>query len=314
MRTFFLTFCCLGLLLTGCKKSETPTPATPPTPAKTVNDIKLTVSQPTMPLSTFDIGNYSFQSVMVGNSIYFGNYSNSGKPQFFVRYDLGSNTFSSPLAKSSNVCACGYMSKLVTDGNTIFYIANDATKYTPSSNTWANLNYPATAKNNGGEAGIAYYNGKVYFVGGRTPSNVFKYYAISQDSWFTAPNYLYATSESEVAVYKDRLYVLGGEGAEKKMAFFSTASNTWTALKDLPFNLNTSYQTIYSAVLGDNLFVLQGSKVYVYDLVKDEWAANPIAVSGMPSYGSLFSNGQKLYVAGKNSSNLPTLSVLDVTQ
>ncbi|ULH15868.1 hypothetical protein MF271_04320 [Deinococcus sp. KNUC1210] len=300
-----------ALLLAACGGGST----TPPPPASNpVDNLTITAKQLSVPVTSYDIGNYSFQSVMVGNSIYFANYSNTAKSQFFARYDISSNTFSSPLAVSNNVCGCGYMSKLVSDGTNIFYIANDATKYTASSNTWTAINYPATAKDNAGEAGVAYANGKIYFVGGRTPSTLFKYYNIAANSWFTGPNYLYATNRSEVAAYKDNIYVLGGSGAETKMASFSTTTNVWTALKDLPFSANTSYENAYSAVLGDDLYVLQGQSVYIYDLVNNVWAKNPITLSTVPSGNSstLFSNGIKLYIAGKNSSNIPQVYELTV--
>lgn len=304
----FLAFL-LVVLLASCKKSNDLSTS----PQKTVNDIVLTPNQLNVPISSYDTGPYPIQSVLVGNSIYFGNWSNTAKAQFFVRYDLTSNIFSSALAKSSNVCGCGYSSHLVSDGTNIFYIANDATKYTASTNTWTTLTYPTTAKDNAGEAGVVYYNGNVYFVGGRTPSTLFKYYSISQDKWFTSPNYFYSTTSSEMAVYKDRIYVLGGQGARQKMAYFSSTSNIWTAVKDIPFEVSSSYGNVFSAVLGDNLYLRQGPSIYIYDLVNDTWATNPITLSGLPNDGNLFSNGQKLYISGKNTSNIPVVTELAVS-
>ncbi|MBD2701052.1 hypothetical protein IC229_10435 [Spirosoma sp. BT702] len=306
MKAFF--FVLLVLLIAGCKKKEDSTPVTPEI---TVNDIVLTPKQLGVPITTFDAGNYPILSVLVGNSIYFGNWSNTAKAQFMVRYSISSNTFSSALAKSSNVCGCGYSSRLVSDGTNIFYIANDATKYTASSNTWANITYPTTAKDNNGEAGVGYYNGNIYFVGGRTASNLFKYYTISQDKWFTAPNYPFATNRSQIVAYKDRLYVLGGENAKRKISYFSTTSNTWTTLQDATFDINTSYESTYAAVLGEYLYLLQNDSIYVYDIQKDVWAAQPIKLEGLPSYGNLFSDGQKLFIAGKNTANIPV--VFEVT-
>ena len=305
MKLLFFFFLLLGIA--ACKKSDD----TPAVPEKTVNDIVLTPKQSGVPITTYDTGPYPLQSVLVGNNIYFGNYSNTAKPQFFVRYSLSSNSFSSALAKSSNVCGCGYSSKLVSDGTNIFFIANDATKYTASSNVWSNITYPSTAQDNNGEAGVGYFNGNIYFVGGRTQSTLFKYYSISQDKWFTAPNYLYATNRSQISAYKDRLYVLGGEGAKRKMAYFSTATNTWTAVKDLVFDVYSSYESTFSAVLGDYLYLLQNGSVYIYDIAKDEWAKDPVKIDGLPSYANLFSDGQKLYIPGKNSSNIPV--VFEVT-
>ncbi|WP_420150936.1 hypothetical protein [Spirosoma sp.] len=307
MKPFLVSM--LVLFIVGCKKSD----ETPAVPEKTVNDIVLTPKQLSVPISTYDTGPYPIQSVLVGNNIYFGNWSNTAKPQFFVRYNLASNSFSSALAKSSNVCGCGYSSHLISDGTNIFYIANDATKYTAASNTWANLTYPATAKDNAGEAGVVYYNGNIYFVGGRTPSTLFKYYSISQDRWFTSPNYLFPTTSSEMAVYKDRIYVLGGQGAKQKMAYFSTNTNVWTALKDVPFEVSSSYGNVFSAVLGDYLYLLQGQSIYIYDLNKDIWATEPIKFEGLPSYGNLFSDQQKLYISGKNGANIPVVTEITVS-
>ncbi|GAB3706573.1 hypothetical protein GCM10027592_40180 [Spirosoma flavus] len=298
-----LCFVLLLALIISCKKGED----TATTPEKTVNDVTVTAKQLGVPLSTFDTGPYPLQSVLVGNSIYFGNYSNTAKAQFFVRYSIASNSFSSSLAKSSNVCGCGYSSKLVSDGTNIFFIANDATKYTASSNAWSAINYPTTAKDNNGEAGVGYYNGNIYFIGGRTPSTLFKYYSIGQDKWFTAPNYPFATNRSQVAVYKDRIYAIGGENAQRKVAYFSTATNTWTTLQDTKFDVSSSYESNFAAVLGDYLYLLQNGAVYVYDIAKDAWSTEPIKIDGLPSYGNLFSDGQKLYIAGKNTSNIPVV-------
>ncbi|THF88714.1 hypothetical protein E7T09_05925 [Deinococcus sp. KSM4-11] len=297
-----LVYALLGLVSCGTS-SPNPTPK----PTKTVNDIVLTATQLSLPLSTYDAGPYPMLSVLVGNSIYFGNWSNTANTQFFTRYNITSNTFSSPLAVSANVCGCGYSSKLVSDGVNIFYIANGATKYTASSNVWTNINYPSTAQDNAGEAGVTYYNGNLYYLGGRTPSNLFKYYSIAQDSWFTAPNYLYATNRSQMAVYKDRIYALGGEGATKKMAYFSATTSTWTPLSDTPFTVASEYNSAYTAVLGDDLYILQGDSIYIYDLLKDVWATAPAKISGLPAYANLFSDGQNLYIAGKNSSNIPAV-------
>ncbi|AUD05266.1 Kelch repeat-containing protein [Spirosoma pollinicola] len=303
MKTFFIGLCIL--FLAGCKKSDDP--------LKTVNDITLMANPLSVPISSYDAGPYVLQSVLVGNSVYFGNWSNTAKTQFFVRYDLSANSFSSALTKSTNVCGCGYSSHLISDGTNIFYIANDATKYTASSNTWSTLTYPTTAKDNAGEAGVVYYNGNIYFVGGRTPSTLFKYYNISQDKWFTSPNYLYPTTSSEMAAYKDRIYVLGGQGAKKKMAYYSTTANTWTAVNDAPVEISSNANTIFSAILGDYLYLLQGQSVYIYDIANDTWAANPIMLSGLPNSANLFSNGQKLYITGKNTSNIPVVTELTVS-
>lgn len=303
-----LWFFACSLLIMACSGDEENIP-----PEKTVNDIDLVLQQRSMPLSSFDIGPYPVLSILVGNSIYFANYSNTAKPQFFVRYSLQNNTFSSPLAVSTNVCGCGYSSRLVSDGTNIFYIANDATKYTASNNNWSNTSYPATAKDNNGEAGVGYLNGNIYFIGGRTESTLFKYYSISQNQWFTLSNYLYATSRSQVIAYKDRLYVLGGANATQKMAYFSVSDNSWTPLPDTPFEINTSYGDTYAAVLDDHLFLLQGDKMQIYDLIKNIWADTPVSMAGLPSYANLFSDGQKLYIAGKNASNVPIVLDVNIT-
>ncbi len=303
-----LLLCVTLLWLIGCAKDED---AGSP-PEKTVNDVVLTAKPFNVPVTGFDIGPYSFHSVMVGNAIYFASNSNTAKPQFFTRYDINSNAFSAALAKSPNVCGCGYSSRLVTDGTNVFYIANDATRYVASSNTWQTLSFPTTAKDNHGEAGAAYFNGNIYFVGGRTASTLFKYYSIGQDKWFTVPNYLYPANSSEMAVYKDRLYAIGGQGIQQKVSYFSTTANSWTALKDVPFPVNTSSTGTYSAVLNEYLFLLQGKQIYVYDLTKDTWSA-AIPLPDAPNNANLFTNGQKLFLAGKNAANIPVVTELTMS-
>ena len=72
-------------LVFGCKKSDD----SAMTPDSGVNTIVLTPKQLSLPIGTYDAGTYGLVSVLVGNNIYLGSYSNSGKPQFLVRYSIG---------------------------------------------------------------------------------------------------------------------------------------------------------------------------------------------------------------------------------
>uniref|UniRef100_UPI002869D7FC hypothetical protein n=1 Tax=Deinococcus sp. TaxID=47478 RepID=UPI002869D7FC len=84
-------------------------------------------------------------------------------------------------------------------------------------------------------------------------------------------------------------------------------TSTWVPLQDTPFTVSSSYDSSYTAVLGDDLYILQNDSIYIYDLVKDVWATTPAKITGLPAYANLFSDGQNLYIAGKNTSNIPAV-------
>ena len=300
---FALTF-----VMFSCKKDSTAPTAAP----KTVDSIRLTVQRVTTPVAPKNPGNYSVWFSMVGNRIYYANPSNTANPQFMLEYNIGSNSFASK-AVSLEVCACGYSSKLISDGTNIYYIANTAVKYTASSNTWSTLSYPATAQDNNGEAGVVYSNGKIYFLGGRTASTKFKYYDISSNSWYNLADGLFSTTSAQMVAINDKIYALGGESTRSKFSYY-TSSAGWVALPSLPFQVTAYYDSHNTVSFGNRYIIaIAGKDMYIYDSSTGKWAINPIHSGINDSYLNLFSDNVNLYIAAKTSSNDFALYKIDVT-
>lgn len=293
----------LALTLVACPKTDVP--------SSKVDQVSMTTVQLGLPATSYISGTYGLDSVMVGNNIYFANRSNSGRTQFFVRYSPSSNTFSGPLAVSTEFCGCGYSNKLVSDGTNIFYIGNKAVKYEVSSDTWKGLTYPFSVQT--GEPGTVYHEGNIYLLGNRGESTVFKHYNIASDSWITDPNYLYATDSSEMAVYKDRIYAFGGIGIPTKVSYYSLTTKTWVALKDAPSNIISGWNYVRTATLGDYIYHLQGDgKIMVYDPNFDTWSSKPLEITGNPTSSlNLHTNGLKLYVTTDSPMGYP--QVFEIT-
>ncbi len=287
-------------VITGCKKDKTSNASS----HKTVDSIMLTTQRVTTPTAPKNPGNYSVWFTMAGNNIYYANPSNTGLTQFFLQYNISANSFTEK-ATNTEVCACGYMSKIVSDGTNLFYISNAAVKYAVSSNSWSTLNYPTLARDNNGEAGVIYYNGKIYYLGGRTASTKFKYYDIASNNWFNLADALYATSAADVVAVQDKIFALGGENSRQKFSSFSMSTGIWTVLPDLPVKANNNYSN-FSVVSFANKYIvaLASGNLYVYDIAANKWAAKPVA-SGISNVSNLniFSDNVNIYIAGKTSGN-----------
>jgi hypothetical protein len=295
----------LVVFFSACKKDakhETPPPPPPVAAVITIDSVQLQMQKVTTPVAPKNPGNYSVWFAMAGNKIYYANPSNTALSQFMLAYDISSNTFSDKKI-DPNVCACGYMSQVVSDGQNLYYIANDATKYSPSTDTWAAINYPVTARDNNGEAGVLYYNSKIYFLGGRTATPRFKYYDISSNNWYNVADYLYSTSSSQLVVADNKIFALGGQDIETKFSCFTEEGN-WKSLPDLPFEMPGYYSSKLVASF-QNRFILAlvSNKIYVYDAVKSKWKSEPIELTVNDNNLNIFSDNINVYIAGKSSAN-----------
>ncbi|MDR2206183.1 MAG: Ig-like domain-containing protein [Flavobacteriaceae bacterium] len=266
----------------------------------TVNLITLDIQKVSTPIAPKNPGNYDVWFVMAGSKIYYTNPSNTGIPQFMLAYDVTSNTFTDRVPNAELVGA-GYVSKMVTDGGSLFYIANDAVKYSISGNSWTTLNYPPTAKDNNGETGVVVSSGNVYFLGGRTASTKFKYYDPSANSWFNAPDYPYAVETNDMVSTGGRIYALGGDASRKKFSYFNVTNSAWKTLPDLPFTATNHYNEHSVAYfLTGYIFALASNKIYIYDVNKEVWKDEPINVNIPGVYPNLFAYGSNtLYIASK---------------
>ena len=297
----------LLVFFSACKKdakneTTTPPPQPPPVAVITIDSVKLQSQKVTTPVAPKNPGNYSVWFTMAGNKIYYANPSNTANPQFMLAYDISSNTFSERKA-DPNVCACGYESQIVSDGQNLFYIANDATKYNASGDTWSAINYPANAKDNNGEAGVLYYNSKIYFLGGRTASTKFKYYDISSSGWYNVADYLYSTTASQLVAVDNKIFALGGQGIETKFSYFA-AEGSWQTLPDLPFEMQGYYDTkLVTSFQNRFILALVANKIYVYDAVDNKWKTDPVELTINDGNLNIFSDNINVYIVGKSSSN-----------
>lgn len=303
MKNILFIYLLIGLFILSCSGDDDAN-VEPDDPGAqiSVNDISLDVTRITTPVTPNNPQNYSVWFTMAGNKVFYANASNSPVTQFMLSYNLENNTFS-PLATHEEVCACGYSSKMVSDGSSLYYIANEAWKYSIGNNTWAALNYPENVHENNGEAGIVYKDGRIYFLGGRDATTRFKYYETATDTWFNSSDYLYAVGTPDLTVVDGRIYALGGDEGKKKFNYFTEASG-WTALPDLPFEaLNYYDQHSVASFSNRYIFVLVSNQVNVYDTQEQIWRDTPIPVNISGNYKNLFSDNINLYIASKTNDN-----------
>lgn len=316
MKKILTAIAILAITATACKKDKNtpvPAPATnnnnQPKPAdspaaKTVNDIKLEITKVNTPVAPHNPGGYSFYTIMLNGALYMGNPSNTGKTQYFDKYDITTNTFTT-VDTTKNLCACGYGSKMVTDGgNNIYYIANDATKFSADDNDWTWFAFPTNAKDNHGESGPIYQDKKIFYIGGRTPSRKVKYIDLQTKTWYNAPDFPYATNMVDGVSVDGKIYAMGGTNGKTKFSMYDPAANAWQVLPDLPFETNFWYDRHYVTAVGQNIYVLLDDKIQVYDTKASKWSVNPVttAFDFDRSYMSIYSWNGKLYIASKSNS------------
>ncbi|HYH13967.1 MAG TPA: hypothetical protein VD794_02025 [Flavisolibacter sp.] len=271
----------------------------------TVDNIQLEVTKLNTPTPLHNAANIYWMA-QAGNAIYLASPSNSGSTQFFDKYDLSTNTFTS-LNTSPWLCACGYSSKIVSDGTNLFYIPEGrGGKYNTATNTWSTTAYSAEAGNTGGEPGVGVLNGRIYFIGQRDKSKAFKYYDIASNAWGFTTDYLYSTNSSLVVGAANKLYVFGGDDAVRKVSVYDPATQTWTAKRDATFDIGGSWGSHLTALLQDRfVFLLKGNKIYIYDIQTDNWSVTPRTITVNAGLGSqnIFAINGKLYLAGINDAN-----------
>ena len=280
MKQLLYTIAVVTLFVSACaKKNNSPASTTDP------NKVSLSISKVNTPITSYEPGGYDVYFALTNGKIFYGNPSNTTVNQFLISYDIAANIFSGNLAISDNLCACGYGGTLTGDGTNLYYVANDATMYDVTSNSWKSLAYPASART--GEAATAYYNNKLYFAGGRNNAHIFNYYDITNNTWYTLPDLPYnATGGPAMVGYDNKLFIMGGNGL-KSMAKFDLTTNAWTQLKDFPFDFS-NYQKNILAVYKNFIFTLQYTNynyaLYVYSPANDTWATTPLSMPDILFY------------------------------
>lgn len=299
--------------LFSCGKSKD---VTPDQPEKTVDSIKIVSQQLSIPVAPTNPGNYNVWFLYSNNGFYCISPSNTPIPQFMYFYSIHNKTYKL-LTPSDDVASAGFMSKFIRSSDVeLFYIANKALKYNTVSGIWSDISYPQNAHDNNGEAGVMYYEGKIYFVGGRVPSQKFKSYNTVTGSWFNEPDFLQNTRMAIMTAIPndDKLYVLGGGSSHRDFSVFTIASNSWKALPNVNFDVTTSATNhLATAYSGRYLLVLQDKSIYVYDTQAEKWKKDPIELNIAGSNLNIFSTGSTVYIVGKNPSNDLMLHELVIT-
>jgi hypothetical protein len=298
-RIFLYTIAIIALFIGACKKDSSSTSS-----STDPNKVSVSISKVNTPITNYGPGGYQAYITLAGGKIFFGNESNTTVPQFLISYDISANIFSGNLATTNNICGCGYESTLTSDGTSLYFVANDATRYDVTSNSWQSFPYPAIAQT--GESAVAYYNNKIYFAAGRNNGHIFNYYDIKANNWYTLPDMPYdAPGYPSMVGWNNKLFIMGGNGV-KNMASFNLATNAWTQLKNPPFDYFINYLDQILAAYKNFIITLQinnGTAIYVYSPINDTWATKAItlpALNGIQSL-TLLADGDQLYIAGVNN-------------
>lgn len=300
--------------LFSCGKSNKD--VTPGQPEKTVDSIKIVSQQLSIPVAPRNPGNHNVWFLYSNNGFYCISASNTPIPEFMYFYSIQSQTYKL-LTPNDEVAAAGFVSKLIRGSDAeLYYIANEAIKYDVVSGTWSDISYPQNAYDNNGEAGVMYYEGKIYFVGGRVPSRKFKSYNTVTGSWFNEPDFLYNTRMAIMTAIPndDKLYVLGGSSSHRDFSVFEIASNSWKALPNVTFDVTTSAMHHLGAqYLNRYILVLQNKSIYVYDTKTEKWKKDPIGLNINGNDLNIFTSGSTVYIVGRNPSNDLTLHQLVIS-
>ncbi len=286
---------------------------TPPVTEKTVNDITITterVSTPIAPNLGFTGPQDTSWFQLIGNDILYKCRHNpvAGADKFMLKYNLISNSFTSVSTSFSDMNSTGIVNSFVTDNFNAFHFGDLAKKYDFQLNLWITLDYPIAVRSSTGGAGMSYANGKIYACGGGTLFNKgFKSFDITSNGWSNENDYSEDIGTSEMVTVQNKIYLLGGNATNKNFSYFDLTSKIWVAKTNLSFAIATnSLSNIVAQAKSRYIFALQGDKIYVYDIVKDQWKTNPITI---PVTGNSF-----LHLFGLNDNTLLVTGVNTTTK
>jgi N-acetylneuraminic acid mutarotase len=293
----------------SCSKdntSDNPAPATP-------KEISFTQREIALPSQTRSLTDF-FWVTKEKNKDVFYIHNNGLEPSTsnrgLYRYTATSNTFSD-LTWSNNVNSSGYVSALVSDGNYLYYCANDFVRYTIGSNVWEDYNahYPTTAKANNGEPGVTVLGSNIYFVGGRsTASQRVKYFNTMSKTWTNSADYPVNASNGPAITSDGTRYIYARSDVPNDFYRLDTQNVVWTKMADCPANIRKSSNLNIMGQLNSNTIVLLGDdkKIYVYNITDNTWKATnttvPIADTAT-AHLEIATNKNKFFIFYKKTSN-----------
>ena len=173
---------------------------------------------------------YGGAAVSCNGSIYhLGGYSYT---TYNYMYNPTTNTWTS---KTSLPYAKQYSAAVEVDGKVYISQGNNTYNmaYDPSTNAWTQLTRNSTT--GGNYVSSAYYNGKIYVMGGASYPTYAYSYDVANDTWATItsiPTGFYRAGQHGM-VYKDKIYFMAGtynSATSNKILRYDPVANTWELL------------------------------------------------------------------------------------
>jgi len=173
----------------------------------------------------------------------------------------------------------GHNGKIYVTGGSVAQSANRI--YDIAANSWT-LGAPIPAEVS--EHGHAYWNGKVYVIGGGphgTPGSAVYSYNIATDTWSTLAPLPQAEYGMASAAINGKIYVANGytsSGVTNTLYIYDISSNTWSQGAPSPL---ASYRAVGTAI-GGKLYMIGGqtangvtTTTYLYDPTTNIWSVGP---------------------------------------
>lgn len=303
-----LTILLLAIMISCSKDNTSDNPA--PAPPKEISFTQREIALPSQTRSLTDF----FWITKEKNGDVFYIHNNGLEPTIsnrgMYRYTASSNTYSD-LTWSNDVNSSGYLSTLVSDGNYLYYCANDFVRYTIGSNVWENYNahYPTTAKANNGEPGVTVLGSNIYFVGGRsTGSQKVKYFDTIGKTWINFADYPVNASDGPAITSDGARYIYARSDVPNDFYRLDTQNVLWTKMADCPANIRKSSNLNIMGQLNTNTIVLLGDdkKIYVYNIAENTWKATNTTLPINDTIGAhleVATNKSKFFIFYKKTSN-----------
>jgi N-acetylneuraminic acid mutarotase len=125
-------------------------------------------------------------------------------------------------------------------------------------------------------------------------------------------------TEASAAAAGDKIYVIGGADYSEnltgkrfdKLEIYDTQNNKWiTSAKAMPLAIDHGVAAAYNG----KIYVVGGfiegrvptNKLFIYDVIKDEWKEGKSMPSPRAAFGAQFVNGTLYVVGGLNNSEVP---------
>ncbi len=205
--------------------------------------------------------------------------------------------------------------------------AKPVSEATPVENSWTTKAPMPTTRD---WLGVAAVNGKIYAIGGASPSgapvSTNEAYNPATDTWVSKKSLPSTLAEFGIAVYQNEIYVIGGYwglmtfGSINAVCAYNPATNTWETKASMP----TPRGEVQASVVDGKIYVIGGSTTgadnitnvnEVYDPVTDTWATKAPIPTPVSAYASAVVDN-KIYVMGglTRTANSTAPSVTDLNQ